>query len=52
MFRAAITLFVFALVAGVLGFGNLAGAAAGMARIAFFVFLIMAVAGFVMDRSS
>ena len=37
----AITFFVIALVAGVFGFGGIATASAGIAKIIFFVFLVV-----------
>ena len=43
----ALTFLVVALIAGVLGFTSIAGAAMGVAKILFFVFLIMAAATFV-----
>jgi uncharacterized membrane protein YtjA (UPF0391 family) len=51
----ALTFLVIALIAAVLGFGGIAGAAIGIAKIIFFVaiilFLISAVAGAVRGRS-
>lgn len=41
----AIVFFVIAIVAGVLGFGEMAGAASGIAQILFFVFLVLFVIG-------
>jgi uncharacterized membrane protein YtjA (UPF0391 family) len=41
---------VVALIAAALGFGGLAGDAAGMAKILFFVFLVVAVVSFVLGR--
>ncbi|MCY2994033.1 MAG: DUF1328 domain-containing protein [Planctomycetota bacterium] len=43
MLRLAITLLVIALIAALLGFGGVAGSFVGMARIVFFVFLVLAV---------
>jgi uncharacterized membrane protein YtjA (UPF0391 family) len=37
----ALVFFVVALVAGILGFGGIAGAAVGIAKIFFFVFLVL-----------
>jgi uncharacterized membrane protein YtjA (UPF0391 family) len=41
MLRWALIFFVVALLAGVLGFGGIAIAAGGMARILFFIFVIL-----------
>ena len=41
MLRWALGFFIIALIAGVLGFTGIAIAAAGMARILFFIFLIL-----------
>ncbi len=43
MLRYALLFFVLALIAALLGFGGIAGGAAGIAKILFFGFLIMAV---------
>jgi len=49
MFYWAFIFLILALIAGALGFGGVAGSAAGMAKILFFVglvvFVVMAVAG-------
>ena len=50
MFGAAITFLIIAIVAAVFGFGGIAGTAVGLAKIVFFVALILAVVGFVMGR--
>jgi uncharacterized membrane protein YtjA (UPF0391 family) len=50
MLNWAITFFLIAVVAAVLGFGGLAGDFAMLARICFFVFLIIAVASFIFGR--
>lgn len=50
MVRMAITFAILALVAGVLGFGNLAGGFADIAKILLFVFLVLAVISFIMGR--
>jgi len=50
MIRWAITFAILALVAGVLGFGNLAGDFAYIAKILLFVFLVLAVISFIMGR--
>ena len=44
----ALTFLVIALIAGALGFGVVAGAAAGIAKIIFFVFLVLLVVSLVM----
>ncbi|MGH9684670.1 MAG: DUF1328 family protein [Candidatus Acidiferrales bacterium] len=41
MLRWAIAFFIIALVAAILGFGGIAMAAAGIAKIIFFIFLIL-----------
>jgi len=41
MLRWALAFFVFALVAALLGFGGLAATSAGIARILFYVFLLV-----------
>jgi uncharacterized membrane protein YtjA (UPF0391 family) len=50
MFSWAIAFFVLALVAAVFGFGGLAASAAGIAKIVFFVALVLAVISFVTSR--
>jgi uncharacterized membrane protein YtjA (UPF0391 family) len=47
MLRAAIILFVLSLVAAALGFGGLSASMAGFAKVAFYVFMILAIASFV-----
>lgn len=47
----AITFLVIALIAGVLGFGVVAGTAASIAKILFVVFLVLFVIGLIMGRS-
>jgi len=47
MLYYAIVFFVIALIAAALGFGGIAGAATGIAKVLFFVFVIMAVASFI-----
>ncbi|ODR98095.1 hypothetical protein AUC68_11425 [Methyloceanibacter methanicus] len=44
----ALTFFVIALIAGLLGFGGIAGTAAGIAKILFFTFLVLLVASLIM----
>ncbi len=46
----AITFLVIALIAGILGFGVVAGTAASIAKILFFVFLVLFVIGLLMGR--
>ena len=50
MVRWAITFVILALVAAFLGFGDLAGDLAWIAKILLFVFLVLAVLSFVMGR--
>lgn len=52
MLRWTLIFIVVALVSGVLGFTDIAGAAAGIARILFFLFLILVVLSLVMGRRS
>jgi uncharacterized membrane protein YtjA (UPF0391 family) len=47
MLQLAIACLVIALIAGVLGFGGIAGTFVGVAKILFFVFLILALLSFV-----
>ena len=46
MLHYAIVFFVIALIAAVFGFGGIAASAVGIAKILFFVFLVMAVITF------
>ncbi len=46
----ALTFLIIALIAGVLGFGVVAGTAASIAKILFFVFLVLFIIGLVMGR--
>lgn len=50
MLSWAITFLVIALIAAALGFGGIAGTAAGFAKILFFVFLIMFVVSLIFGR--
>ena len=50
MINWAITFLVIALIAAVLGFGGIAGTAVGIAKILFFVFLVLCLIAFVMGR--
>ena len=44
----ALTFFILAIIAAALGFGGIAGASAGIAKILFFVFLALLILSFVM----
>ncbi|WP_146531723.1 DUF1328 domain-containing protein [Planctomycetes bacterium Poly41] len=46
----ALTFLIIALIAGVLGFGVIAGTAATIAKLLFFVFLVLFIVGLVMGR--
>lgn len=48
MLRWALLFLVVAIVAGVLGFGNIAGAATDIAKILFFLFLLLFVVGLIL----
>lgn len=48
MLHYAIVFFVIALVAAVFGFGGIAAGAVGIAKILFYIFVVMAIATFVM----
>jgi len=50
MLSWAITFLIIAIVAAVLGFGVIAGAATGIAKILFIVFLVLFVASFFFGR--
>ena len=50
MLSWAVTFLVIALIAAVLGFGGIAGAAVGIAKILFFVFLLLFIVAFLMGR--
>jgi uncharacterized membrane protein YtjA (UPF0391 family) len=50
MLRWAVIFLVVAIAAAVLGFGGIAGEAAWMAKILFFVFLVVALVSFVLGR--
>ncbi|MBX3645826.1 MAG: DUF1328 domain-containing protein [Rubrivivax sp.] len=47
MLHYAVVFFVIALVAALFGFGGIASSAAGIAQVLFFIFLVLAVIGFV-----
>jgi uncharacterized membrane protein YtjA (UPF0391 family) len=51
MFSWVIAFFVIAILAAIFGFGGLAASAAGIAQIIFWVALILAVVGFVINRT-
>ena len=50
MLNWAVTFFVIAIVAAVLGFTTIAGSAIDIAKILFFVFLVLAVLSFIFGR--
>ncbi len=50
MLSWAIAFLIFALIAGVLGFGTLAGTAASIAKILFVVFLVVFVVSLIVGR--
>ena len=52
MLSWAVTFLVIALIAAVLGFGGLAGTAVGIAKILFFVFIILFIISFIMGRKN
>ncbi len=52
MLNWAITFLVIALIAAVLGFGVLAGTAMEIAKILFFVFIVLFILSFIMGRRS
>lgn len=49
MLHYAVVFLVIALIAGVLGFGGIAASSVGIAKILFFVFLVMALLSFVVN---
>ncbi len=51
MLHYAVTFFIIAIVAALLGFGGIAGSAVEIAKILFFVFLILSALVFVFGRS-
>lgn len=51
MFSWVIGLFVIAIVAAIFGFGGIAASAAGIAQVVFWIALILAVVGFVVNRA-
>lgn len=50
MLSWAVTFLIIALIAGVLGFGGIAGTASGIAQVLFGVFIILFLLSFVMGR--
>lgn len=50
MLSWAITFLVVALIAGILGFGVIAGTAATIAKVCFFIFLILFLVSFIQGR--
>jgi len=50
MLNWAVTFFIIAIVAAVLGFTRIAGSAIDIAKILFFVFLLLAVVSFIFGR--
>jgi uncharacterized membrane protein YtjA (UPF0391 family) len=50
MLNWAVTFFIIAIVAAVLGFTRIAGSAVDIAKILFFVFLVLAVVSFIFGR--
>lgn len=52
MLNWAITFLVIALIAAVLGFGGIAGTAIGLAKILFFVFIVLFALAFFMGRKA
>jgi uncharacterized membrane protein YtjA (UPF0391 family) len=50
MFSWVIALFVIAIIAAIFGFGGFAASAAGIAQIVFWVALILAAVGFILNR--
>lgn len=51
MLYAALVLFLIAVAAAVLGFGGIAASAAGIAKVAFFIFLVGAVISLIMGMA-
>ncbi len=50
MLSWTITFLVIALIAAILGFGGIAGTAIGLAKIVFFIFVVLFVASLIMGR--
>ena len=51
MLNWAVTFFIIALIAAVLGFTSIAGSAIEIAKVLFFIFLVLAVASFIFGRT-
>ena len=51
MLNWAVTFFVIAIIAAVLGFTSIAGSAIEIAKILFFIFLVLAVVSFIFGRA-
>ncbi|MBF0484373.1 MAG: DUF1328 domain-containing protein [Candidatus Omnitrophica bacterium] len=52
MLHWAATFFIIAIIAAVLGFTSIAGSAIDIAKILFFVFLVLAIVSFIFGRTS
>ena len=52
MLRWAVTFLIIALIAGIFGFGGIVAAATGIAKILFFVFIVLFIASFFMGGKS
>ncbi len=50
MLNWAVTFFIIAIIAAVLGFTSIAGSAIDIAKILFFVFLVLAAVSFILGR--
>ena len=50
MLNWAVTFFVIAIIAAVLGFTNIAGSAIDIAKILFLIFLVLAIVSFIFGR--
>ena len=50
MLNWAVTFFIIAIIAAVLGFTSIAGSAIEIAKILFFIFLVLAVVSFIFGR--
>ena len=51
MFSWALAFLVLALIAAVFGFGGIAASAAGIAQVIFWIALILAIVGFIVNRN-
>ena len=51
MLNWAVTFFIIAIIAAVLGFTSIAGSAIEIAKVLFFIFLVLAVASFIFGRT-